>query len=442
MNRLGKMMIRLVMLGSCMLLLLSTVVTAAVDPHTSYIGDNADYSTTVPLVKPQWTYEMDGPVGDYDMSDGLAATGEGKVFYITNGQMIAVNSATGKRLWKYGGKLKGPILYKDGRVYVSTDTGYIHAVNAASGKKIWANTVANPYIKDMIVEGDQLIILNMTIQAFSLKDGKKQWSSGGYNEILMGEEIRIVDDMILTENWENGGIFSHSVLLAFNRKTGKLAWNMYDHRFPIDAKNGTILSQLIRTEGDKNALTTLDTIELKTGKIIKTVKFNPLNVDPDDENYGNSGIAWMKDGIVYINIGSSVYSYLENGDGAKASKKSEVPQQFFGGMPYAAGPHDGKMIFTDGREITGVKLVNNGSVSYGKELSGPIARFDLIGHGMYVAGIDGTMLAINLATTKSISRFQTGGRAFGPTLEENGMIIVQTKGKLLAFKEPKGLKAE
>ncbi|MNO00001.1 hypothetical protein D3C81_2197870 [compost metagenome] len=61
---------------------------------------------------------------------------------------------------------------------------------------------------------------------------------------------------------------------------------------------------------------------------------------------------------------------------------------------------------------------------------------------MYLAEPSGKLVAVNLLTAKPVLQLQTSGRVFGPTLLESGMIIVQSKGKLAAFKEPAGLRMQ
>ncbi|MNR46542.1 hypothetical protein D3C85_1655240 [compost metagenome] len=59
---------------------------------------------------------------------------------------------------------------------------------------------------------------------------------------------------------------------------------------------------------------------------------------------------------------------------------------------------------------------------------------------MYIAKADGQLVAVNLLTGAQVLQLKTSGKAFGPTLLENGMILVQSKGKITAIKEPAALK--
>ncbi|WP_054025163.1 PQQ-binding-like beta-propeller repeat protein [Bacillus sp. FJAT-28004] len=417
-----------VMLACCSLLLMSTVVSASIDSRTSYVGDNKEKAIAAPMIKPQWslTYE------------GVVATGEGKAFYLLKGKVIAVNIQNGKKLWEYGSQLKVPLVYKKGQVYVNSSTGRVHAIMASSGKKVWVASVNANNIHDIALDGDQLFTFNGDIQAYSIKDGKFQWRDN-YKEPLH-TKILFHGDFIIGEN-EFSGAYTYSLLHAFNRKTGKSVWEAAHYNFPVDAKDGTITAQKLANLFESAPLTTLDTLDIKTGKVLNSVQYNPQKIDLNKGQSGNEGDAWISGESVYVNLNSEVYSYPQHADPSKIEPKVYKPVVYDPGYEYAAGPYDDKLIYTNGRGIYGVKLINKTTVDYNAGVTGLIARFDLIGKGIYVAQTDGTLTAIDLVTAKPILQLKTNGREFGETLLENGMIVVLTEGKLLAFKQPAGLKS-
>jgi outer membrane protein assembly factor BamB len=412
----------------CSLLLAGTVVSASVDPHTSYVGDNVETAIAAPIVKPTWSLAY----------EGIAATGEGKAFYMQKGKVIAVNIQNGKKLWEYGSQLKAPLVYKEGRIYVNSGSGSVHAVHSASGKKAWVTSTNAKAIDDLVVEGDQLFVLDGDITAYSIKNGKHQWRDN-YNEFLPGKML-IYGDYIWMAN-ELSGAYTFSLLHAFNRKTGKEVWNQPYYGLPIAAKGGTVTVQKHVNLFEPAPLTTLDTIDVKTGKVLRSVRYNPLHINLEKGEFGNEGVAWISEGYVYVSLDSKVYRYPENADPATTAPTVFAPEfvkeKTF---DYAAGPYNGKLLFTDGRRIYGVKLANKTTVSYNDRVTGLIARFDLIGRGMYAAQTDGTLSVIDLASTRPVLQMKTGSRVFGETLSESGMIVVQAKGKLLAFKEPASLR--
>ncbi len=425
-------------IGIGVMLLAGPAQSAAVDPHSSYIGSNfEDYYVNIPAAKVQWSSSMDIQADNYSMGKGVVAVGGAKVFVLQKGQLVAFNVQSGKLLWKYGSKLKSPLLYQEGILYVTSEAGTIYAVNATTGKNKWSSNVKTQGVTQLTVDKDQLFVANGDIGAYRLKDGVFQWRddySEGFYEPLLVE-----GNLVLAENTISGA-YMYDVLHALDRTTGKQLWESGNHALPIAATTGTILSQRLANLMDLLPLTTLDSLDVKTGKIVKTVEYNPNHIDPNNPELGNGfvssgGKAWISGNRMYINEGATIYGYPANTDPATVTRDTYSSTGSGQLLTYAAGPYDGRILFSNGESIYGVKTANKSLVSY-SGLSRPIARFDLLGHGMYVAQTDGKLVVINLLTAAPVVQLQTSGRVFGPTILENGMIIVQSKGKLTVFKEP------
>jgi outer membrane protein assembly factor BamB len=174
-----KSYLRTAVIGLGVLLMVNPVQVAAVDSHTSYIGSNVDdYYANLPAAKVEWSTTMDVPAlenvpADYLMSNkGVVAVGAGKAFILQKGQLLAINVQTGKVAWKYGSKLKMPLLYQDGVTYVTSEAGTIYAVNAATGKNKWSSSANSKGSTQLVIDKDQLFAANGDIEAYSLKDGK------------------------------------------------------------------------------------------------------------------------------------------------------------------------------------------------------------------------------------------------------------------------------
>lgn len=428
--------------------MVSPAQAAVVDSHTSYIGsNNDDYYADLPTVKVEWSTAMDVPTLEHTPTDfvvgkGVVAVGAGKVFMLQKGQLLAINVQTGKVAWKYGSKLKTPLLYQDGVAYVTSEAGTIYAVNAATGKNKWSSSVNSKGVSQLVIDKDQLFAAaNGDIQAYNLKDGKLQWRDN-FGEMLF-EPFVLEGNLVLAQNSESGA-YTYNILHAFDRITGKELWKSSSHSLPIAAAGGTLISQREATLMDLIPLTTLDHLDMKTGKLVKTVEYNPNNIDPEnpvtEEGYISSGgRAWIIDDKIYISGQKGIFSYPLNADPATVTRDNYSYASIGANLEYAAGPYDGRILFSKGQSIYGVKMANKSAVQY-SGVSNPIARFDLLGHGMYVAQTDGKLIAIDLITAKPIVQLKTPDRVFGPTLLENGIIIVQSKGKLTAFKEPQVLK--
>ncbi|WP_274648701.1 PQQ-binding-like beta-propeller repeat protein [Paenibacillus humicola] len=410
-----------------------TTAFADIDLHTSYIGMNREPSVIVPPVKTHWSAAMDKH--DELMEQGVAAAGSGKLFVIRGGRLLALEPQTGQRLWTFGAKLKAPILYEDGVVYTSSESGVLFAADADSGKKLWATGTPSKGATRLYVEDGRLLALNGDIQAYRLSDGGLLWRDG-YDGQLPGPLLTAGGRVFASS--EESGAYTYEVLHAFDAVTGKEIWEAADEGFPIAASDDTVIVQRQQDILDKGMLTTLDTIEIATGKTIKTTVYNPEHVDLSQVEYYSPGKAWISGGRVYIAAGSKVYGYPADGkpdDEARDAYLSPAPDAV-----YAAGPQEGRLLFASVQGIYGVKLINKGPVWYTDGISNPIARFDLIGRGMYVAQTDGRLIAVDLIAGKAVAQIQTYGRVFGPTLSADGMVAVQTKGKLVVFPEPASLK--
>ncbi len=423
------------LIGLSLLAAGGTARSEASDPHNSYLGDN--FTSTAPeppAATTIWSSEMDVQADQSAAGRGSAVAGEGRIYLIQQGQLLALNAQTGKRVWKYGAKLIAPLLYKDGVIYASSQAGTLYAVNAATGKNKWSSSGPSKTPYQLLIDQDQLFAVNGDIQAYNLKDGKLRWKED-YTETLY-LPVQVQGDLVLAEDTISGA-YMYDVLHAFDRKTGKQLWDASNHALPIAAGSGTLLSQQTSSLVNMLPLTTLDTLDAKTGKVLKSVEYNPGNVNPD-EVLNSGGKAWVSGKQLYINDGNTVYCYPADADPAKTTKITYSAAGGGKSLMYAAGPYDGRVLFSDGETVYGVKTTNRYGVSYYGGIA--IARFDLLGHGMYIARTDGQLVAVNLLTGALVLQLKTSGRVFGPTLLENGMIIVQSKGKVTAFKEPAVLK--
>ncbi|MBM7569010.1 PQQ-binding-like beta-propeller repeat protein [Paenibacillus sacheonensis] len=418
------MVIALTMLGGA-----TTVLADSMGGHTSYIGNNLDNPVHVPDAQAAWSQAMDKPAADYMMGEGTAVTDGERVFFLQNGKLAAVQASTGKKLWAYGGNLKAPLLADGGRVYAMSDDGRPVSVNAKTGSKLWASKTTVKDARKLYSDGGRLYVQSAGVTAFRISDGNYSWKQGDYYGDLVFKGNYMLAASVVS------GAYSYDVLHAVDCRTGKQAWELANESLPIDIRGGILLSERQGTIFNHVLLTTLDSIDLATGKIVKTRVYNPERVDVAKIDFYGPGQAWVQGDDVFIAYGNTVYRYSLLEDPATAKRDSYTAQQGVD-LRYAAGPYDGRVFYSNGDGVYGVKMVNKSPVFYNGGMSNPVARFDLIGHGMYVAQTDGRLIAMDLITAEPVVRLNTGARVFGPTLKIGAMIVVQAQGKLIAFKEP------
>ncbi|WP_090834476.1 PQQ-binding-like beta-propeller repeat protein [Paenibacillus sophorae] len=362
----------------------------------------------------------------------------GKAFIIQSGQLAALNVQTGARVWKFGSGLQAPLLYRSGVLYAASKTGAVYAINASNGKKVWASQAASQGAVQLVTDGERLLVNNGDIQTYGLKDGKLLWRVHEENGFI--QPIVAEDGLVLGQNSVSGA-YTYDILHAYDAVTGKQLWKAANHDLPAAVKDGTVISQREGTLVEAVDLTSLDILDGKTGKVLKTVIYNPQNVNLKDQGPGAGNFpAWYSGNRIYLNAGNKLYSYPADADPAKTTRDTySVESVGFRDLVYAAGPYDERILFTNNSGLYGVKTTDKSTVYYGG-LRNDIARFDLIGHGLYIIQTDGRLIAMHLCTAIPVVQLKTGGNVFGPSLSVNGMIIVQSKGKVQAFKEPDSLK--
>jgi outer membrane protein assembly factor BamB len=221
-----------------------------------------------------WSVSL-APEGERARSPGggLAASGEA-VFAATGfGDLVALNAATGQRLWSYklGAGARSAPTAAAGKVFVLSATGVLHAVNTADGSQAWTlpgipetagvissaspavagGTVVVPYTSGEIIAVDAqtgemkwadavvrssrvLAVSTLTDVAASpvihdgivyatgvagrtiavrLSDGERLWEENigsASTPVISGNALFVID---LQDN-----------LLALDRRTGKLFW--------------------------------------------------------------------------------------------------------------------------------------------------------------------------------------------------------------------------
>lgn len=398
-------------------------------PHSSYKGANWSPTDTTGTTKPKWGVAIDVPKDSNTINEGTIATGGGRVYVFQQGRLLAINAKTGKTLWAYGSKMVSPITYLDGVVYAVSEDGILHAINATNGKEKWATTNRTLGIGKLLVNGDKVYIYNGHIRAFNAKSGALLWTDDFPNEFIFGDIVFAKGKVLVST--EFSGAYTYEALLAFNESNGHLAWEGTNASAPLYVKEDQILVQQTSSLMNQLEKTTLETIDLLSGKVVKTVE------------YKENGEAWIDSGRVYIFATGVVYAYPLDAVPDQVTRDSYRSDSSYKNY-WAGGPDAGRILFTDGDYITGSKLVNKSVVYYGSaEAQGTsMARFDTFGNGLYIAYSDGRLEAKDLITAERAFVIQTPGRVFGPTLREDGMIIVQSQGSVSAVSEPTILKAK
>jgi outer membrane protein assembly factor BamB len=109
-------------------------------------------------LKLQWTYETGSTV------ESSAAIVDGTVYVgVSNGDLLAIDAASGKLKWKYTGANpdygigESSPAVANGTVYVGDLEGIFHAVDAASGKPKWTFKTQAEIKSSPVVVGNRVL---------------------------------------------------------------------------------------------------------------------------------------------------------------------------------------------------------------------------------------------------------------------------------------------
>lgn len=176
-------------------------------------------------------------IGQGSSSDGklLASPiiGGGSAFTLdTEGQVVALDLATGSLLWRtdltpedtdsdkgFG----GGVAYGNGRVFVSTGFGFVAALDAKTGKEIWRRAGSVPYRMAPVVSGGRVYVATQENQLFAIAadDGRVLWDHRGIAEpaaILRSNSVAVSGELVVVP-------YSSGELYALRAQTGRVAWS-------------------------------------------------------------------------------------------------------------------------------------------------------------------------------------------------------------------------
>ncbi|KQY94692.1 hypothetical protein ASD24_03880 [Paenibacillus sp. Root52] len=408
-------------------------------------------SYSVPEVKVSWSAKVDNYLKMNEAYlEGSAIAEEGKVFTFVGSKLVALDAKTGKQLWTYGKKLTPFITYKDGTLYGLSADHKPYALTAKTGKVKWQSGTTTSIdamlrTEALIPKTDTFYVINgSTTFAFDMKSGKLRWKA---NEPLgegNGTTYLEESDGVVLRTFNVQGALSSIQLNAYDKKTGKKLWSEFGQGEALQVKGGLVYSidyyspMLEEYDSNPNRTWKVNVYNLKTGVLKGSQEYSwKMAGEPPYAN-GRGSILANQDKL-YIEQGDKIAEYSLN-----AYKKGEAPlrtlQQPQGDNLELIGIVQERLIYknyTTG-ELTGIKLANGQEVKWLGDA--PLSQLDVYGKGMYRAQRNGTLLGIDMLSAKPLFRAATGGDLHHRTLKTNGMLIIQTEGKILGVKLPAALK--
>jgi outer membrane protein assembly factor BamB len=182
-----------------------------------------DFKESVSIQK-AWSISLGG--GDAVMRDGLAPTAEGDRVYLAGrgGEVIAVQAATGKVLWrsKTKAELTGGPGAGEGVVAVGTADGEVIVLDGATGTRRWAAKVGGEVLSAPAMSATAVIVRTVAgrVVALALEDGKEIWRE---DQQIPRLTLRGISPPVIAGNAAICG-FDNGRVLSLDVAKGEVFW--------------------------------------------------------------------------------------------------------------------------------------------------------------------------------------------------------------------------
>ncbi|MDR9852360.1 PQQ-binding-like beta-propeller repeat protein [Paenibacillus sp. VCA1] len=401
------------------------------------IGFPGGQAIKAPMQKPLWTSAV-------DPGSKAAVTDYGTVLAFSGKKLIALNLATGKKVFTYGSNLKPSVQYLKGMAYGVGDDGHVYAMNAKTGKELWKSAAGLSDADEPIVIGDTVYVANkQALIALDAATGKQRWKSVEDRADTAGKLSLEAEGILFMSN-SISGAYSYSQLKAIDEKTGKTLWKAPFQAEPFAVRDGLVYSEKEQSpfdevDADGPPHVTLSVLNVKTGNKVgeRVYSWNRTNSSP---SAGVAGSMLLSGNDLYLVTEDAIHKYDfghydKDGKPLKKWNKPSYPVILTGSV------HAGRIYFWNynTNSISGMKLVDGQEIQWGTD--NPPVRTDIYGNGVYIGQSDGVFHGYNLQTTAPAFTVNTGSRNYGPTLRSSNTLIIQAQdnGKLIAVPVPKAL---
>lgn len=174
-----------------------------------------DYTQNTPSVKTIWSYQA--PAGIISSP----AFDQERV-YIGNqqGEMTALQIATGKLLWTYktqAAVFSSPAIAGNKLIFGSAD-GFIYCLDAKTGKAIWQKNTGKAVLGSPLIKEDTVFIggSNHAVYALNANDGSTIWTFAGLDGPVVSQPVWY-DGKIIIGAWD-------TYLYALDSRNGQQVW--------------------------------------------------------------------------------------------------------------------------------------------------------------------------------------------------------------------------
>jgi len=197
--------------------------------------------------KPQRAWSASVGNGQPKLKLGLAPVADGKRLFVANGKgtVLALDAATGKRLWEQHLKLQlsgGPGAGND-LVLLGTSSGALIALGAADGAQRWRVQLNSEILSAPAVGGDLVVVRTVDGKLFGLaaSDGKQRWVT---DQQVPRLTLRGTSPPVISGDFAIAG-FDNGRLMAVTLTGGTTAWDVAVSQ----ARGSSELQRLIDIDG-------------------------------------------------------------------------------------------------------------------------------------------------------------------------------------------------
>jgi len=156
---------------------------------------------------------------------------DGRVYALDAGtRLSALDATTGGRIWSIDVEASGSrstgggggVAISENMLFVATGQAQMLAVEAATGKEVWRTTLTAPFRSGPAVAGGRVfgISVDNQIHALDAQSGRKLWAQAGITEAagLFGASSPAIEGNIVIASFSSGEIF------AMRADNGRVLW--------------------------------------------------------------------------------------------------------------------------------------------------------------------------------------------------------------------------
>ncbi|WP_172250997.1 PQQ-binding-like beta-propeller repeat protein [Saccharibacillus deserti] len=414
-----------------------------------------------PLLKAAWEISKQ----EAEVSGAAVQTADGLFFYESDGSLRAADAATGKLRWSYaGGTL--PSASANASVFLIEENERITKLDSQKGKKRWSTELghtAEASETSLRVLQGSLYYSDSSgrLAAYHTGNGKLKWE----NDEIQSETLQVLGrygDVLAAEGTTPAG---DRILYGVYAETGSLLWQIEGSYEVLGTQDDKlILRDLSATaafsadeeedeedsaadiqqdsdneldnpqeESEESAaadyLITLVHADLKSGKLTQAGQYAPLESSAID----------LQNSRTFLQ-GSVGYSVDETEDGLRLTrfsmsqgKYADAAKSYANAGDWIGGPEQGWAFFQKETGLTGVKLANGVSVTFGDPGSKAAIAPVVSGQLVYIGLENGEIHAFNLKTGTPIGRLAAGSGDIQSISATKSGLLIRTDTKWLGL---------